>query len=154
MKATFFILRDVIFLVRGCWRNLELISLGSEGANALYIGSVLCALCRHFQFQFPKIWLVTFLSVSVRAAVVHHKETGGRKQGTSTKTAVGRVCSLNTPDSRKGNGLIRELEISKSPLSPLENIFPPFPATIKTHFLLPSTSLTLHNPNPSPNPKL
>ena len=34
-------------------------------------------------------------------------------------------------DSRKGNGLIPELEISKSPLSPLENIFQPFPATTK-----------------------
>ena len=37
----------------------------------------------------------------------------------------------STGDSRKGNGLIPELEISKSPLSPLANIFPPYPATTK-----------------------
>ena len=47
------------------------------------------------------------------------------------------------PDSRKGNGLIPELEISKSPLGPLKNIFPPFPATTKLTSCCPRLPLTL-----------
>ena len=61
-----------------------------------------------------------------------------------------RSCS---GDSRKGNGLIPELEISKLPLSPLENIFQSFPLPnslpVTFDFLKPNPD---PNPNPNPNP--